>query len=124
MFYNRLQEACNERGKKISPLLSELGMSSSATGRWQEGTLPNCETLIKLAIELKVSTDYLLGLSESTQYPVNISDNINNGAFVHGDNSTAINGLSNEEADILKIYRDFDFDKRFEFLKALKDLKN
>lgn len=69
MFYDRLQKLCKERGKKLTPLLSELGMSSSATGRWQDGTLPNGETLMKLANYFNVSTDYLLGNTDDPTLP-------------------------------------------------------
>jgi transcriptional regulator with XRE-family HTH domain len=121
MFYERVQELCQKRGKKLTPLLLELGMSSSATGRWQEGKLPNGESLIKLAEILEVSTDYLLGLSDENRY---YNASLSNSAVMNGHNSTAINGISKDESDILKIYREFDIEKRVKFLNYLVEIKN
>ena len=44
----------------MTPLVQKLGMSTSGVGRWQEGVLPNGETLLKFAEYFDVSTDYLL----------------------------------------------------------------
>ena len=69
MFFSRLQLCCSEQGIKLSPLLDELGISRGSIGRWRSGTLPNGETLLKLASRLNCSVDYLLGLEEQKEKP-------------------------------------------------------
>lgn len=73
MFFDRLQSRCAEKGIRITPLLQELGLSSGAIGRWKAGTLPNGETLLKLASRLDCSVDYLLGWDEQKEKPTPIS---------------------------------------------------
>ena len=63
MFFDRLQSRCAEKGIRITPLLQELGLSSGAIGRWKAGTLPNGETLLKLASR-PISGDGLTALDE------------------------------------------------------------
>lgn len=69
MFYDRLQTRCEEMGIKITPLVNELGISSGSISRWKAGTLPNGETLLKLASRLDCSVDYLLGRDEQQKKP-------------------------------------------------------
>lgn len=69
MFFDRLQMRCTEMGIKITPLVNELGISSGAIGRWKAGTLPNGETLVKIASRLDCSVDYLLELDEQKEKP-------------------------------------------------------
>lgn len=46
-------------------LAHKLHMSAAAVGRWERGeTQPSFEVLVKLAKIFKVSTDYLLGLTD------------------------------------------------------------
>ncbi|MCL2771990.1 MAG: helix-turn-helix domain-containing protein [Oscillospiraceae bacterium] len=76
MFYEQLQKLCKERGIKLSPLLHKLGMSASGVNRWQNGVLPNGETLIKFAEYFGVSTDCLLGMTgETTETEVKREEN-------------------------------------------------
>ena len=69
MFFDRLQMRCAEVGIKVTPLVRELGISSGAVGRWKSGTLPNGETLLKLASRLDCTVDYLLGRDEKKPTP-------------------------------------------------------
>ena len=64
MFYDRLKEACERQGLKITPLAIECAGSSGAIERWKKGSIPNGKTLIALSKKLNVSSDYLLGLTE------------------------------------------------------------
>ena len=81
MFYERLNAICKERGKKLTPLLIELGIGTSATGRWQKGTLPNSDILGKLAEALDVSTDYLLCKTDDPT-PANKKDTAGDPEFI------------------------------------------
>ncbi|MDE7245140.1 MAG: helix-turn-helix domain-containing protein [Oscillospiraceae bacterium] len=60
---------CAEMGIKVTPLVNELGISSGVISRWKSGTLPNGETLLKLASRLDCSVDYLLGRDGQKEKP-------------------------------------------------------
>ena len=80
MFFDRLQMRCAEVGIKVTPLVRELGISSGAVGRWKSGTLPNGETLLKLASRLDCTVDYLLGRDEKKPTPED-GDGLDEGAL-------------------------------------------
>lgn len=64
MFYDRVKGLCDENGVKITNLLTELNMSPGNITRWKSGTIPDANTLVKLAQHFNVSTDYLLGIDD------------------------------------------------------------
>lgn len=56
---------CVSRGTKPNPVAKEIGISSGIITKWKTiGTLPNGDTLIKIAEYLDCSVDYLLGLTD------------------------------------------------------------
>ena len=61
MFYERLQQLCNEKGVKITNVVSELKISTGNLSKWKNGVQPKATTLSNLAAYFNVSTDYLLG---------------------------------------------------------------
>ena len=65
MFYGRLLELCRENGKKITPVIRELGLSTGGIARWRNGSSPDGDTLYKVAEYFDVSVDYLLGRETS-----------------------------------------------------------
>ncbi len=65
MFYDRLLELCRENGKKITPVIRELGLSTGGIARWRNGSSPDGDTLYKVAEYFDVSVDYLLGRETS-----------------------------------------------------------
>ena len=71
-FGKRLLEI--RKSKKISQeqLADRIGTKGPAIGRYERDVAqPALETIIKLAIVLEVSTDYLLGISDSEIKPKN-----------------------------------------------------
>lgn len=75
-FYENLSKLCEINGITISALLSELKMSASNKQKWQNGATVNSMVLSKIADYFQVSTDYLLGRTESQQnlYQINTGD--------------------------------------------------
>jgi len=67
MFYDRMKQICAENETTVTTLLKELNLSTSMTGNFKRGSLPNGETLIKLSRALNISVDYLLGLTENPE---------------------------------------------------------
>lgn len=57
---------CMIRKTKPNPVAKEIGISSGIITKWKNvGTLPNGETLIKIADYLDCSVDYLLGRTDN-----------------------------------------------------------
>ena len=71
MFGERLKELRLKKKLKQSELGTEIGISASTIGMYEQGRrFADQSTLIKLAQYFNVTTDYLLGFSE-TNYSVN-----------------------------------------------------
>lgn len=67
-FGKRLEDLLEERNMKQNKLAEELNMASSTiNGYIKDNRQPDYKTLIRLAEYFQVSTDYLLGLTESRQ---------------------------------------------------------
>lgn len=62
MFYDRLKKVCDEKNTNMTALSKQLKFSSGNISKWKNGGIPKSETLILIAKELSISTDYLLGL--------------------------------------------------------------
>jgi len=60
MFYEQLDFICKRRGKTVTGLAKELGISTSNVTNWKNGTIPKGEVIIRLAEVLNTSCDYLL----------------------------------------------------------------
>lgn len=61
MFYGIFTKTCAEKGTSPSALLNKLKISTGSLNRWRNGIEPSGKTLAKIAEELDVSVDYLLG---------------------------------------------------------------
>lgn len=65
IFFERLKELRIERGITQAQLSKATGLSRSVIGYWESGKKhPTSTAIITLAKYFKVSTDYLLGLSD------------------------------------------------------------
>ena len=69
MFYDRLVELCKNENKKITPVIRELGLSTGGIARWRNGSIPDGNTLYKIADYFNVSVDYLLGKTDKKEKP-------------------------------------------------------
>ena len=65
MFYARLEEICEQRGEKLTPIIKKLGYSSGNITRWKNGTTPNGDVLLKFSEYFDVPIDYLLGKTDN-----------------------------------------------------------
>lgn len=75
MFYSKIIELCSEEG--ISPtafIETILKMSRSNITKWKDGKVPKSDTVNKIAAYFGVSTDYLLGNSDTKNKPTTVSD--------------------------------------------------
>lgn len=101
-FYSRLTQLCERENIKLTPLLQKLELSTGVTGNWKRGTMPNVDTLIKLSNYFKVSTDYLLDLSDKE----NVMQEY----------------LSEDDNTILEAYHKLDLDDRAEIRVEIKHM--
>lgn len=139
MFYERLKLLCDNKGIKLTNLIQELGMSSGNMNKWKKGVVPKGSTLSKLADYFNVSVDYLIGKTEeqtNIHYVNNIND-MNDSNFIQGNNNGSISiktiehkpektynkDLSNEETEILNIYRSLNIRNKNKFLNFILDME-
>ena len=66
-FWDVFSKLCNDIGKKPNPVGKEIGISSAAIANWKAGSIPNGETLMKIADYFHVSVDYLLGRTDESE---------------------------------------------------------
>lgn len=69
MFWNRFFELCASVKLKPNRVASIIGVSSASVTKWKNGTIPDSDTLLKIADYFGVTTDYLLGHEQSEEEP-------------------------------------------------------
>lgn len=89
MFWDNLQAACKMRNVRITPILTELNISTGNISKWQRGGNVSSETLVKLCTKLSVSADFLLFGPNNTKPASKV----------------LADKLTEDEASILRMYR-------------------
>lgn len=56
-------------GTTPTPVAVKLGMGRGAMSQWKKGSIPNGDTLIKIADYFKVSIDYILEMTDDPTPP-------------------------------------------------------
>ncbi len=65
MFWERFSQLCEQNNTKPNPVGKLIGISSGIITKWKTtDSIPNGETLRKIADYFNVSTDYLLGRTD------------------------------------------------------------
>ena len=67
IFWERYSDLCNNKNTKPNPVGKVIGVASSTISQWKSGSIPNGETLIKLADYFDCSVDYLLGRTSDSK---------------------------------------------------------
>lgn len=62
LFWDRLNAAIGKKDMSITDICKVAGINRTNLTHYQNGTLPSLKVLVKLALTLNVSTDWLLGL--------------------------------------------------------------
>lgn len=67
VFYDNLKSECDRQKLKITPLVEECGGNRGSLSGWKKGASPNSDIVMKIAVRLNVTTDYLLfGKTDNT----------------------------------------------------------
>lgn len=67
MLFDRVKELCKKRGISVSDLESNVGFGKNTIYKWKTQS-PKVETLQKVADYFGVTTDYLLGRTDTPQF--------------------------------------------------------
>lgn len=140
MFYDVFDDLC--RNSKIAPsaLARKLGMSSSAPGRWKSGSNPDLETAARIADFFGVTVDYLLGRESDKKIEISstgsvartdascgsvvLGSYVGDGSLIAGAKETDKSVLTEQEQELLNIFRSFDMRGKTKALMMLFDLKD
>ena len=66
-FKDRLHNAREQTGLSRKEFAESIGEFQATYSAWENGQLPGCDRMAKLAVVLGVTTDYLFGLSDATK---------------------------------------------------------
>ena len=70
MFYDIFKTLAEERGISVHKATSEIGLSNSTATKWKKnGSVPDSDTLSRIADYFDVSTDYLQGRTNEKKPP-------------------------------------------------------
>lgn len=101
----RIQRLKDERGLLDRDVERGAGIANSSIAQWKRGVCkPSLANIIRLSEFFDVSADYLLGLSDLRERAENAAS------------------LSEEEKQLIELYRDFDTLNRFRLIRYCMDL--
>ena len=125
----RIEGKLKERGIPKMEFYKRCGVSASAVSQWRKGkTKPSNETLQKIASELGVSYGYLV-TGERSPFFVGDSDidmhkvtraMIKATEYLEEEQKKKVAQLSNEEQEVVDIFRDLPADKRETALELMR----
>ncbi len=102
-FRENLNRLCSERGTKLTPMLKELGYSSSKATAINKGSIPKEETLLEMAKYLQCSVmDF----------------------FADDDEIVPVKPINEDEKDILKVFRSLSRKSKHEFMAMVYEYEN
>ena len=119
MFWDAFYKLCEENNTKPNAVAKIIGVSSATCTKWKNGSIPNGDTLLKLADYLKCSVDYLLGRTDdSNSNHVVLSGNTQNN--INGDNSISASLPSDEmTSELIKAFQSMNFVDKMEIMNAV-----
>lgn len=129
MFWDIFYNECLKKGTKPNPVAKELHIASSTVTSWKNGSIPNGETLIKIADYLDCSVDYLLGRSDnptelySEKSGVITNDHGNivtgNGNIVSNRNDNGVEQQDEMTAELIKAFRAMCFTDKLKVMNVV-----
>lgn len=71
MFYDNLASVCAQMSTKIATVVKECGGAVGSIDGWKKGAAPRSDIVVKIALRLNVTTDYLLlGRTTAPEQPM------------------------------------------------------
>lgn len=125
MFYENVRDLCAIHRTNITQLAKDLGLSTSMPTKWKNGSVPKSDTVQKIAEHFGVTTDALLSSAGTS----NTIGNVHGSTVLQGNRAGQISvssDLSDEEKELLRIYRALDFRGRIALMQygfSLEDEK-
>lgn len=116
-FWNVFSKLCNEVGKKPNPVGKEIGVSSAAIANWKAGSIPNGETLMKIADYFHVSVDYLLGRTDEPEK----EETNHNPATVSAPLAMAEIRSDGVTVEFLRAFETLDFSDKLDTMQFVRD---
>ncbi len=83
--YEIFEKILDEKGLRTADVVKATGIGASSFSDWKKGRLPRIDKLLKIAVFLNVSIDYLLGRKENP--PADVPE------------------LTEDEIEMLRLYR-------------------
>ena len=111
MFWERFLLLCNERKMRPNRVAADIGISSASITKWKRGTIPNSESLGKIAEHFCVSIDYLLGKTDNKLDESTINDDVLDRVNVLDQDALEFYGNildAEKENELIKKYRTLD----------------
>jgi transcriptional regulator with XRE-family HTH domain len=81
-FYDRVMLLCKERGITKVDLMNEIGSHVSTMRGWQLGQVPSGDKVLAVAKVFNVSTDYLLGNSNTPDTADAVEEKLGDGDII------------------------------------------
>lgn len=106
MFWKTLSELCAKNNTSPTSVITELKLSRGSVTSWKNGKVPHHSTLIKIADYFNVTVDYLLTGEQKEKAPQEIPE-----------------GLSELDAEIIKVYSTLPEEKKQQALSYLEFLR-
>lgn len=129
MFYEQFSKLCEANNIKQTTLARKIGLSSSAPSYWRNGSIPQSDTVQKIANYFGVSVDSLL----SNDAAKGLLD-IKNSVVIQGNsgNNTVSNVIASKETDVLteqerevlRIFRSLDMRAKTSAMNLLYELED
>lgn len=122
MFYKRLLELCESVGKKPTPILKEIGISSGNLKRWKENEdSVTIKTLKEIANYFNVPISYLLG-EDNKSMTIN-QENVKNENTNICYNQNTQNEIDINEKELINTYRELGKRKKLKLMDRAYELK-
>ena len=128
MFYEQFAMLCKQHNVKETSLARELGMGASAPGRWKKGSTPDLINAKKIADYFGVTLDYLIDGDTNTSLnfsnSVVMHTNSGNHVSISNGHTTPEHELSEQEEEVLRIFRALDMRQKHTAMNCLYDLED
>ncbi|MCI9354089.1 MAG: helix-turn-helix domain-containing protein [Firmicutes bacterium] len=133
LFKDIFRQLLHDNSTNAYKVSKDTGISEALISYWKNGKqLPKYDSLNLLCDYFNVSADYLLGRTDEqtgTYYANNVNG-INFSNLIQGSSAVTVNsnnndykGLSNEETEILDIYRSLNIRNKTKFLNLILDME-